>query len=206
MAETTRLAILISGSGRTMLNLQERILAGRLDAEIIRVIRSKSYAVGVNRARDLGLPVDVIMRRDYATAEDFSAAIWKLMDQDQPDLVCMAGFLSLLIIPDRYLGRVMNIHPALLPKHGGKGMYGQRVHEAVLAAGDTESGCTVHLANNEYDRGPIVLQRRCPVLENDTPESLAARVFVQECEAYPEAIGRFQRGELAPLVDSLEGR
>ena len=162
--------------------------------------------MGVNRARDLGLPVDVIMRRDYATAEDFSAAIWKLMDQDQPDLVCMAGFLSLLIIPDRYLGRVMNIHPALLPKHGGKGMYGQRVHEAVLAAGDTESGCTVHLANNEYDRGPIVLQRRCPVLENDTPESLAARVFVQECEAYPEAIGRFQRGELAPLVDSLEGR
>ncbi|MDX1565966.1 MAG: phosphoribosylglycinamide formyltransferase [Phycisphaeraceae bacterium] len=204
MAETTRLAILISGSGRTMVNLQERIGAGTLDAEIVHVISSRSDAVGVNRARDLGLPVDVIMRRDYVTAEEFSKAIWQLIDRDQPDLICLAGFLSLLIIPDRYLGRVMNIHPALLPRHGGKGMYGRRVHEAVLAAGDTESGCTVHLADNQYDRGPIVLQRRCPVLENDTAESLAARVFVQECEAYPEAIEMFQRGELEPLVRSLD--
>jgi folate-dependent phosphoribosylglycinamide formyltransferase PurN len=104
------------------------------------------------------------------------------------DLVVMAGFLSFWRVPPEFDGRVINIHPALLPDFGGKGMYGSRVHEAVLRSGRTESGCTVHFCNNEYDGGPILIQRRVPVLTGDTVETLAGRVFEQECEALPEAI------------------
>lgn len=102
----------------------------------------------------------------------------------------MAGYLHFWKIPERYQGRVLNIHPSLLPQFGGKGFYGQLVHEAVLEAGVTESGCTVHFADNEYDHGPIILQRRVPVMPDDTPTDLAERVFRQECEAYPEAINQ----------------
>jgi folate-dependent phosphoribosylglycinamide formyltransferase PurN len=113
----------------------------------------------------------------------------------------MAGFLQLLRIPDDFAGRVLNIHPALLPAFGGQGMYGRRVHKAVLAAGVKESGCTVHVADNEYDHGPIVLQRTVEVRPDDTPEALADRVFAAECEAYPEAIRLFAEGKLR-----LDGR
>jgi phosphoribosylglycinamide formyltransferase 1 len=116
-------------------------------------------------------------------------------------LVCLAGFLQLLPIADDFLGRVMNVHPALLPAFGGKGYHGLRVHEAALEAGVKVSGCTVHFADNEYDHGPIILQRVVPVEEDDTPESLQARVFAQECEAYPEAITLFAQGRLR-----IEGR
>jgi folate-dependent phosphoribosylglycinamide formyltransferase PurN len=102
----------------------------------------------------------------------------------------MAGFLSLWRIPEAFLGRVINIHPALLPEFGGREMYGRRVHEAVLAAGKTVSGCTVHYCDNEYDHGPVILQRQVPVLPTDTADDLAARVFAEECIAYPEAIRR----------------
>jgi folate-dependent phosphoribosylglycinamide formyltransferase PurN len=112
----------------------------------------------------------------------------------------MAGFLSLWTIPPDFHNRVMNIHPALLPKYGGKGMHGHHVHEAVLAAGETESGCTVHFADNSYDTGPIILQRKVPVLPNDTPDTLAARVFEQERIAYPEAVRRFIAGELGSMT------
>src|SRR5207253_7165627 len=104
-------------------------------------------------------------------------------------------------VPDDYLGRVMNIHPALIPAFCGKGFYGHRVHEAVLQAGVKVTGCTVHFADNEYDHGPIILQRTVPVLDDDTAETLAQRVFEQECEAYPEAIHLFAEGRLG-----LEGR
>jgi folate-dependent phosphoribosylglycinamide formyltransferase PurN len=125
----------------------------------------------------------------------------KRLDERKVDLVCMAGFLSYWIIPERYLGRVMNIHPALLPAFGGEGMYGHHVHEAVLARGCKVSGCTVHFVNNRYDDGPIVLQRAVPVRAEDAPDDLAARVFEQECIAYPEAIRLFAEGRLR-----IEGR
>jgi folate-dependent phosphoribosylglycinamide formyltransferase PurN len=123
------------------------------------------------------------------------------LDERKVNLVCMAGFLSYWVIPERYLGRVMNIHPALLPAFGGDGMYGHRVHEAVLARGCKVSGCTVHFVNNTYDDGPIVLQRAAPVRAEDAPDDLAARVFEQECLAYPEAIRLFAEGRLR-----IEGR
>jgi phosphoribosylglycinamide formyltransferase-1 len=130
-----------------------------------------------------------VVHRESMTPQAFQDAITKAVSD--ADLVCMAGFLSLWRIPDDMMGRVINIHPALLPDFGGKGMYGLRVHRAVLAAGRTESGCTVHFCDNEYDHGPIILQRKVPVLPDDTPESLSARVFEQECIGYPEAVRLF---------------
>jgi len=187
------LAVLISGGGRTMVNLQEHILAGKLNATIDLVISSRPDVKGVDRARELGLPTIVLQRRAM-DASTFQQSITDAVAN--VDLVCMGGFLSLWRIPDEFTGRVMNIHPALLPDFGGPGMYGHRVHEAVLAAGRTRSGCTVHFCDNQYDHGPIILQREVPVLPNDTPDTLAARVFKEECIAYPEAVNLFAAGRL----------
>ncbi|MBI4718093.1 MAG: phosphoribosylglycinamide formyltransferase [Planctomycetes bacterium] len=187
------LGVLISGGGRTLLNLHERILAGTLPAKIAVVVCSRAAARGVQRARDRGLNVQVVDRAGLAPKEfqdRITAAVAGV------DLVCMAGFLSLWRFPEEFVGRVMNIHPALLPDFGGSGMFGHRVHEAVLAAGRSESGCTVHFCDNQYDHGPIILQRRVPVLPGDSAESLAARVFEQECLAYPLAIEWFAAGRL----------
>jgi phosphoribosylglycinamide formyltransferase 1 len=189
----TKLAVLISGSGRTMVNLAQCIERGDLHARIMLVIASRADAGGIDRARELGLSTQIVARRQYATVEAFSQAVWQAIRPAGVDLVCLAGFLSLLQIPDEFRGRVINIHPALLPRFGGKGMYGHHVHEAVLAAGETESGCTVHICDNEYDRGEILVQRRCPVLAGDTAQTLAARVFEQECLAYPQAIRLVQQ-------------
>lgn len=179
-----------------MVNLAERIERGELNARIELVLSTRHKAKGVQRAQELGLPVEVVPRKEYETVEAFSHAVWGLIRPLDVELVCFAGFLSLLHIPADYEGRVMNIHPALLPKFGGQGMYGRYVHEAVLEAGETETGCTVHLCDNEYDRGEILLQRKCPVEPGDDPDTLAARVFEQECEAYPEAIRLFAEGKI----------
>jgi folate-dependent phosphoribosylglycinamide formyltransferase PurN len=122
--------------------------------------------------------------------------VFSLGDDAGADLVCLAGWLCLLDVPDRFLGRAINIHPALLPSFGGKGMYGQKVHRAVIDHGCKVSGCTVHFVDNTYDTGPIILQRTCVVAEGDTPETLAARVFQQEKIGYPEAIRLFQQNRL----------
>jgi len=190
-----RLGVLLSGGGRTLLNLLERIRAGDLPAEVAVVLASRDCA-GVERARAAGCRVEVVPYRRMPDTATYSAELVGRLDEAGVDLVCLAGFLSFWTLPDRYLGRVMNIHPALLPSFGGEGMYGHHVHEAVLAAGCKVSGCTVHFVNNEYDAGPIIVQKAVPVLEGDTPDTLAARVFERECEAYPEAIGLFAAGRL----------
>ncbi len=189
-----RLAVLISGGGRTLLNLHERIREGALRATIHTVVSSRSDAAGVERARAAGLPVVVIERKVLLGAEAFQSRITEAVSG--ADLVCMAGFLSLWRVPEEWTGWVINIHPALLPEFGGKGMYGHRVHQAVLDAGRKTSGCTVHFCDNQYDHGPIILQRTVEVLPDDTTESLAARVFQQECVAYPEAIRLFAEGRI----------
>ena len=191
-----RLAVMLSGGGRTLQNLIDCIARGELDAEIVLVISSLSQVKGVDRAEAAGLPVAVVRKKDHPDVEEFSRLIAETLDQYRPDLVCQAGWTCYWRIPDRWLGKVMNIHPALLPKHGGKGFYGHHVHEAVLAAGETTSGCTVHFADNEYDAGPIILQRTVPVLPGDTPDALAERVFEKECIAYPAAIRLFLKGHL----------
>ncbi|HSW47191.1 MAG TPA: phosphoribosylglycinamide formyltransferase [Phycisphaerae bacterium] len=191
-----RLAVMLSGGGRTLQNLIDCIGRGEIDAEIAVVISSLSQVKGVDRARAAGLPVAIVRKKDHPDVEQFSRLIAETLDDYRPELVCQAGWTCFWRIPDRWMGKVMNIHPALLPKYGGKGFYGHHVHEAVLAAGEKTSGCTVHLADNEYDSGPIILQRTVPVLPGDEPDALAERVFEQECIAYPAAIRLFLKGHL----------
>ncbi|MBA3311719.1 MAG: phosphoribosylglycinamide formyltransferase [Planctomycetota bacterium] len=191
-----RIAALISGGGTTVLNLQKKIEAGELQAEIVLVVASRGDCAGIVRARDAGLAVEVVERKQFEAVSDFSAAVFSTIDRSRADLVTLAGFLSLLEIPEAYRGRVMNVHPSLIPAFCGKGYHGRHVHAAVLERGAKVSGCTVHFADNEYDHGPIIVQRTVPVLEDDTVESLAGRVFGAECEAYPEAIKAFALGKL----------
>jgi len=191
-----RLGVLISGGGRTLLNFVEQISSAQLDAEVAMVIASREGCTGGERARQAGLPVEVVSRGQYASVEEFSQRIFELLRNAEVDLVTLAGFLSLIQIPDDFRDCVMNIHPALIPSFCGKGYYGDAVHEAVLARGVKVTGCTVHFSNNEYDAGPIILQKSVPVLDDDTPTILASRVFESECKAYPEAIRLFAAGRL----------
>lgn len=185
MATRLRLVALISGGGTTLQNLIDRISVGRLSAEVVGVVSSRADAFGVERAKRAGIPVSVVSRQ---AARGFADQVWSAARSYSPQLVVFAGWLHLLPIPDDFRHRVLNIHPALLPAFGGKGMYGRRVHEAVLAYGAKVSGCTVHFADDTYDTGPVVVQKCVPVQEGDDPDALAARVFGAECEAYPEAI------------------
>ena len=193
---TLRLAVLLSGGGRTMQNLANYINQGDLNAEIGIVISSSERAYGLIRAAKLNLPTVTVLPNPARRAEGLSDLVFDKARRIGADLVCMAGFLNLVHIPDDFATRVINIHPALLPSFGGIGMYGHHVHEAVLAAGCKISGCTVHYCNSSYDTGPIIVQRTCPVLESDSGESLAARVFEQECLAYPKAINLISQGQV----------
>ncbi len=194
--KTLRLAVLLSGSGRTLDNLLEWISAGRLAASVATVVSSRGDVRGVQIAKRAGIPVTVLPPAGRPLA-DWSREIFATCRAEQPDLVVMAGFLHLVEIPADFTGRVINIHPALLPAFGGKGFHGMHVHRAVIDRGCTVSGCTVHLVDNEYDHGRILLQKTVPVLRDDSPESLAARVFAAECDALPEAINRIASGDLA---------
>ena len=197
---TVRLGVLLSGSGTTLENFLTRIGDGRLDAEVAVVIASRPDAYGLVRAENAGIPTRIVARKAHADGDSFSTAITAALDEYKPDLVTFAGFLSLWKIPSHYEGRVMNIHPALIPAFCGKGFYGSRVHRPVVESGVKLSGCTVHFADNIYDNGPIILQRTVPVRFEDTPDDVAKRVFAEECEAYPEAIRLFAEGKL-----SIEG-
>jgi formyltetrahydrofolate-dependent phosphoribosylglycinamide formyltransferase len=195
VAKKLNIGVLLSGGGRTLENLIKSIEGG-LPARIGLVVSSDPAAYGLERAANATIPAEVVDRKNFATVEAFSDALVEALDRHAVDLVVMAGFLHLWRIPERYIGKVLNIHPSLLPRHGGKGMYMDRVHRAVLDAGDTFSGCTVHFADNEYDSGPILLQRQIPVLAGDTPATLANRVFLEECRAYPEAIRLIAAGRV----------
>lgn len=196
MGEAIRLGVLLSGGGTTLQNLLDRAAAGALAARVTCVVSSKADVFGLERARRAGLPAHVVDRKACASPGEFSDRIFGHCRAAGVDLVCMAGFLQLVKIPADFRDRVLNIHPALLPAFGGKGYYGLRVHQAAIDAGVKVSGCTVHFADNEYDHGPIVLQRVVPVLDDDTPERLQERVFAAECEAYPDAIRLFAEGRL----------
>ncbi|MGH7213651.1 MAG: phosphoribosylglycinamide formyltransferase [Tepidisphaeraceae bacterium] len=196
-----KLAVLVSGSGTTLQNLIDRIAAKELDAEITVVIGSRPGLVGLERAATAKLMNFVVDRKAFDDCASFSKQVFSLCDDAGVDLVCLAGWLCLLDLPAKYVGRTMNIHPALLPGFGGQGMYGAKVHKSVIDHGCKVSGCTVHFVDNTYDTGPIIVQRPCPVLDDDTPETLAHRVFEEEKIAYPEAIRLFGQGRL-----KVEGR
>ena len=193
--KTLRLGVLLSGGGRTMTNILGEIRAGRLPAEIRIVIASRPCK-GLELAKQAGLRAEMVNFKQMPSPAEYSQRLAALLDSAGVDLVVQAGFLSLWHIPPQYEMKVMNIHPALLPSVGGQGMYGHHVHEAVLRQGCKVSGCTVHFVTNEYDKGPIVVQKCVSVREGDSPDDLAARVFEQECVAFPEALRLYAQGRI----------
>jgi formyltetrahydrofolate-dependent phosphoribosylglycinamide formyltransferase len=201
MFKTVNLAVLISGSGKTLQNLIDKIDDKTLNAKIQVVISSSPDAYGIKRSEQNNIPVTIVKYSDYDSSEVFSNAIIKEIEKYPIDLIILAGFMHLLRIPDKYSEKVMNIHPGLIPSFCGKGYYGHHVHKAVIESGIKVSGCTVHFVDNEYDHGPIIMQRTVPVYEDDTPDTLAQRVFKEECIAYPDAINLFAEGRL-----KIEGR
>ncbi|MGH7289569.1 MAG: phosphoribosylglycinamide formyltransferase [Myxococcota bacterium] len=195
-----RIAVLLSGGGTTLENLVEERAKGRLDVDFTAVVSSKADAFGLERARRHGIPAHAVSRRAHPGEAAFNDAVHAVLGQDPPDLLVLAGFLSRIELRG-YNGSTMNTHPSLIPAFCGKGLYGERVHRAVLDYGAKLTGATIHYADEQYDTGPIILQRAIAVLEDDTPESLAARVAVVERELYPQAIQLHAQGRLR-----IEGR
>jgi phosphoribosylglycinamide formyltransferase 1 len=190
-----RLGVLISGSGRTLANLLAVIDRGELDAEIVAVVSSVAGVRGLEVADAAGIAHDVVLRSHYDDVVSYSRAIYDTFAPHAPDLLIMAGFLRQMLVFPGWEGRILNIHPALLPDAAayaaGKGKYGDRVHAAVLANGDIVSGATVHVVTDTYDDGPPFMRAEVPVLPADSPASLASRVVAAECELYPEAIRQY---------------
>lgn len=191
-----RLAVLLSGSGTTLQNIIDHIERGALDAEVACVIASRHHVYGLERARKHNIPAITVARKDAPDAEEFNRRLWAEIRNHRADLVVLAGFMSLIEVPEDYLHRIVNVHPALIPAFCGHGMYGHHVHEAVLEYGAKVSGATVHFVDPEYDRGPIILQEAVPVLDTDTPDTLADRVQAKERELYPRAIQLFAEGRI----------
>ena len=196
LSRPIRLGVLISGGGSNLASFLKHQSSGGLNAEFPLVIASRHDCGGLQLAKNAGIRTETVSRKSYKSPDEFSATIFALLRDADVDLVILAGFLCLLRIPPDFANRVMNVHPALIPAFCGKGLYGAKVHEAVLARGAKVSGCTVHFCDNVYDHGPIIVQHTVPVLEGDTPSTLAARVFQAECEAFPEAIRLFAEARL----------
>jgi len=198
-----RLGVLASGSGTNLQAIMDHCQAGELAAQVVVVISNVSDAFALERARRAGIPAVFADRRQFGSAQDLDRAALASLQQHRVELVVLTGYLRLLTAPllEAFPGRMINIHPALLPSFGGKGMYGLKVHQAVLAHGCKLSGLTVHFVDPEYDHGPIILQHPVPVEEGDTPESLQARILSWEHRKYSEAIQLFAEDRLR-----LEGR
>lgn len=201
MTETTLkklpLAVLISGTGRSLNNLINLINQGKLDCQIKIVIASTKSAPGIQYAEKAMIPIEIIERSYYESSEGFSEAVFQECAIAGVELVVLAGYLKLLHVPERYRNKVVNIHPSLVPSFSGKGFYGHKVHDAALEHGVRVSGCTVHYVDNDYDRGPVILQRIVPVYDTDDTQTLNDRVFYDaECKAYPEAIQLIAEGRV----------
>lgn len=193
-----KLACLASGGGTNLQAIIDNIESGRLDARIVAVISNVPGAGALERAQKHGIPWFVVNNKDYPTRELFDRELSAIIDRQKAQLICLCGFLRIFspFFIDHYPNRIINIHPALLPAFGGKGFYGHKVHQAVLASGEKVSGCTVHFVDKEVDHGPIILQRTVPVLPEDTPNTLAARVLKEEHIAYSQAISMIAHGKL----------
>ncbi len=195
-----RIAVLLSGAGTTLENLVEQRAKGRLDVEFTAVVSSKAAALGLERARRHGIPAHVVARAAHRDEREFNDALHAVLAEDPPELIVLAGFLSKIELRG-FNGRAMNTHPALIPAFSGHGFYGERVHRAVLEYGAKVTGATIHYCDEQYDSGPIILQRAIDVREDDTAESLARRVAEVERELYPQAIQLHAQGRL-----KIEGR
>ena len=195
--QAARIAVFLSGGGSNLQALIDGSKAGILSARIVWVVSSSAKAYGLTRAEKEGIEVFVFKPKKYPSPEAAAEDLLSKLQERKIDYIALAGYLKLLPsnIVAAYSKRIVNIHPALLPKYGGKGMYGHYVHEAVLTSGDKESGVTVHLVDEIFDHGKILDQVRVPVLPDDTPDSLAARVLEQEHKLYPRALNKLISGE-----------
>ncbi|HMO85880.1 MAG TPA: phosphoribosylglycinamide formyltransferase, partial [Lacipirellulaceae bacterium] len=196
MPAPLKLAVLISGSGRTLKNILDLSAAGRLPVDVRLVVSSSGSAGGLEHARAAGVPTVVLRRSKFDSYAAYGDAVFGACREAGVDLVAMAGFLKFAPVPDDFAGRVINIHPALVPAFSGAGMYGLRVHQAVLDYGAKITGVTVHFVDNQYDHGPVIWQQPTPVFDDDTPESLAERVFAAELEAYPAVLRLLAAGRV----------
>ncbi|MFT7677278.1 MAG: phosphoribosylglycinamide formyltransferase-1 [Planctomycetota bacterium] len=187
---THPVAVFVSGTGRHMENFVQLSRSGELDIDVRLVLSSRSSALALEKAKALDIPAVAVPGKGADHAR-YSQAIFAAAARAGAETVLLAGFLRMLVIPDGWQNRVLNIHPSLLPAFGGQGYYGNFVHQAVLDRGVQISGCTVHMVDDEYDHGRILLQKSCPVLPDDSADSLADRVFAVEQEAYPEAVRNF---------------
>lgn len=196
MTQPVRLGVVLSGSGTTLQNILDCIARGELPARVAVAVSSLEGAYGLERARKAGVPAVQVARSAYPDRASFSEAVAETLDRNAVDLVVFAGFIHRWQLPARYAGRVMNVHPALIPAFSGKGYYYDRVHKEALERGVKVSGCTVHFVDDRFDEGPIILQKVVPVEDDDTVESLRERVQAAERDAYPEAIRLFAEGRL----------
>lgn len=186
-----KLAFFISGTGGNALNLLRACREGRVPGLPVLGLASSAQAGGIARLGAEGLPMAVVVRKDFDSDQAFSEACYMAAEAAGAELICLCGWLKKITVPLRWEGRILNIHPGLLPRFGGPGMYGLHVHRAVLAAGEAESGATVHLVDQEYDHGRVLEQLRVPVLRGDTPEDLQRRVYGAEMELYPRALAAY---------------
>lgn len=193
-----RLGVLVSGNGTNLQAILDACTRGEIPGGVVCVVSSSTKAFALERARRAGVATVTLTPKECADRATYDARLIDILRSAQVDLVCLAGFLRILTpqFIEQFAGRIMNIHPALLPAFGGPGMYGAHVHEAVLASGVKVSGCTVHFADETPDGGPIILQSTVPVEDDDTVETLAARVGVEEHRLYPAAIRLFAEGRL----------
>lgn len=202
MAAPLKIGFLASHTGSSMRAIVGAIGAGRLDAQALLLVSNNSDSAALAWAREQGLPARHISGRTEGSPEAADLAIAGAMTGAGVELLVLSGYLRPVgpVTLARFRGRILNIHPALLPKYGGQGMYGRFVHEAVLANGEAETGATIHVVDGEYDHGPVVAQRRVPVLPGDTPETLAARVMAVEPDLFVETLREIQaRGSVLPL-------
>lgn len=182
-----------SGSGTNFQSVIEAVERGKINARIAGLITNKPDIGAIKRARSYNIPVNVIAPSSFNDQKKYESALLNTLKIWRPDLIVLAGYMLKIpaAIIRAYAGKIINIHPALLPKFGGKGFYGLKVHEAVLDGNDTETGCSVHIVTEEYDEGPVLAQRKVPVHESDTPKTLAKRVLEQEHKLLPEVINNY---------------
>jgi phosphoribosylglycinamide formyltransferase-1 len=192
------LIVFASGGGTNLQAIIDNIEAGKLDAQIKAVISNNSKAGALERARNHNIPAIHLSHKQFATPEEFDQKLLSVLKENETDLVILAGYMKMIspTVIREFKNRIINIHPALLPAFGGKGMYGIHVHEAVIGSGVKVTGVTVHTVDEVYDHGPILYQKCVPVLPDDTPESLQQRILPYEHEAYSRVIQLFAEGKI----------
>lgn len=198
MKQHLRIAVLASHGGSNLQALIDGCASGQIDGEVVLVVSNNKKAFALERARNHHIDTLILTDAAYPAPNEYAGELLSQLASRKVNLICLAGYMKMIPQPviEEYRNRIVNIHPALLPKHGGKGMYGIHVHESVIAARESETGVTIHLVNEHYDDGRIIAQESVAVLPDDTPQSLQERVLELEHQLYPDTVARIAAGEI----------